>query len=477
MHSSTKHVLQFFKYEHLPVHMQEVSKPFCELACTMADKLPDNPETTVAVRKLLEAKDAAVRALICVCSLLIFCLPLSASNDLLGPEPPPIQLVSDEAQAAYEKCWPDTKDPSLLELKNRGVVFYDANVMPPAYQDWDGALQGVHSVHYNISAVQPQEPYGNANREFPWGTPAGLHGSSNFKAVRFFTLPKGRKVSLWRQRLARDTGMTYVWEFPEGTTFGEMLMLSDPSGYDHTFEVRVRTKERKGRWRINVFRPFRNASEYANAVNRMTVLDAKPGTSKRLNIQNAHNLLVFDSTATLESLPAMPELAVTTMLKRPFVSVLGSEWKEEAHAPTTDADFHIVPKGYKGAFVEVSSKSCMNCHSTTLMHARDFDADRDWYGRVRGSDNIFTFHPFDRSSISGNGTPLPVRLNPKLSSILEVSATTEPDVSPGKQEGFIVEKSDGGQLTLRRKSSYSAMPTMQYRSTPMIRGSSRSSGC
>lgn len=74
----TEHILQFFAYAHLPPHLQAVSKPFCVLAhaivlgdsvpdadkVTLATPLPRNPERTVALRKLLEAKDAAVRALV-----------------------------------------------------------------------------------------------------------------------------------------------------------------------------------------------------------------------------------------------------------------------------------------------------------------------------------------------------------------------------------------------------------------------------
>lgn len=56
------HIMQFFAYEHLPAMAQEVSKPFCELAKKIEADLPRNPERTVALRKLLEAKDAAVRA-------------------------------------------------------------------------------------------------------------------------------------------------------------------------------------------------------------------------------------------------------------------------------------------------------------------------------------------------------------------------------------------------------------------------------
>ena len=56
------HIMQFFVYAHLPAHLQAVSKPFGDLAETITDTVPRNPERTVALRKLLEAKDAAVRA-------------------------------------------------------------------------------------------------------------------------------------------------------------------------------------------------------------------------------------------------------------------------------------------------------------------------------------------------------------------------------------------------------------------------------
>lgn len=57
-------MLQFFTYEHLPAHLQAVSKPFCELAGHIVGTLPRNPERTVALRKLLESKDCAVRAVL-----------------------------------------------------------------------------------------------------------------------------------------------------------------------------------------------------------------------------------------------------------------------------------------------------------------------------------------------------------------------------------------------------------------------------
>lgn len=55
-------MLQFFVYEHLPPHLQEVSKPFGELANKIATTYPANPERTAGLRKLLEAKDCIVRS-------------------------------------------------------------------------------------------------------------------------------------------------------------------------------------------------------------------------------------------------------------------------------------------------------------------------------------------------------------------------------------------------------------------------------
>ena len=55
-------ILQFFAYEHLPEGLQSVSMQFAHMAQRIVDTLPRNPERTVALRKLLEAKDAAVRA-------------------------------------------------------------------------------------------------------------------------------------------------------------------------------------------------------------------------------------------------------------------------------------------------------------------------------------------------------------------------------------------------------------------------------
>lgn len=60
-HDKPEHISQFFSYQHLPAHLQDVSKWFVELHDRVLT-LPRSAERTVALRKLLEAKDAAERA-------------------------------------------------------------------------------------------------------------------------------------------------------------------------------------------------------------------------------------------------------------------------------------------------------------------------------------------------------------------------------------------------------------------------------
>jgi len=61
-HPSTTHLLRYFEYSHLPERLQGFSAPFAELAHEVVDHLPDGPELTAGLRKLLEAKDCIVRA-------------------------------------------------------------------------------------------------------------------------------------------------------------------------------------------------------------------------------------------------------------------------------------------------------------------------------------------------------------------------------------------------------------------------------
>ena len=55
-------LLACFRFNHLQPALQLYSVPFFNLAYWIVANIPGGPERTVALRKLLEAKDAAVRA-------------------------------------------------------------------------------------------------------------------------------------------------------------------------------------------------------------------------------------------------------------------------------------------------------------------------------------------------------------------------------------------------------------------------------
>jgi hypothetical protein len=61
-HDAEEPMLKAFAYEHLPDHLKLVSAPFATLAYLVVDRLERMPERSVCLRKLLEAKDCAVRA-------------------------------------------------------------------------------------------------------------------------------------------------------------------------------------------------------------------------------------------------------------------------------------------------------------------------------------------------------------------------------------------------------------------------------
>lgn len=61
LHPATEAILRYFEYEHLPPHLQDVSRLCAKLAYEMVDK-GTGPELTIGLRKLLEAKDCFVRA-------------------------------------------------------------------------------------------------------------------------------------------------------------------------------------------------------------------------------------------------------------------------------------------------------------------------------------------------------------------------------------------------------------------------------
>ena len=57
-------ILRYFECDHLPAHLITISRPIRDLAFNLDENLPDGPEKSAGLRKLLEAKDCFVRSLV-----------------------------------------------------------------------------------------------------------------------------------------------------------------------------------------------------------------------------------------------------------------------------------------------------------------------------------------------------------------------------------------------------------------------------
>ena len=308
------------------------------------------------------------------------------------------KLLSQERHDVLASHIPDSKDLVLNKIrKDPNLLIYTSKEIPEAYQDWTGGLPGIHSPSYNISAAKPQEKFGNPNVEFPWGHPAGteLVPNDSMSSFKFILLPKGESIKVYRKLLDGDRRSSYLWEFPKGSIVGEVLQIYYKDTH-YTFEIRLRKKEDVN-WKISVYRPFSNLKEFSQYC-KSNGVDLYYRDER---ISQSHQIFKGDVVTT--SLEKIPDSLVRKALKETFVNVLGQEWHGDAHAATTNADFHIVPKNYQAATIALTSNSCVRCHESVLKHASDFDFRRDWYGRVRGSDGIFSFHPFDPSCISYSG--------------------------------------------------------------------------
>ncbi len=351
----------------------------------------------------------------------------------------PARLVSQQQEDHLRSSLPKVDDPAVQRmLDDPTLILYTDREMPRAYQFWSGDLQGVHLASYNISAGDG-EPFGNGNREFPWGAPAGTHRTKNVSSFRFLWLPRdedGKPLPVvWhRKRLPGDSSTGYAWLFPVGTVVGEVLLMRGPDDIRCTFEMRTRTRESDS-WGVDVFRPFPRAVDLAERIKQLrpnwqeneslvalcrhleepvefdthTLSDRQPGRR------------TFSQSAGIDNLPELTDnqLVSELLTKTVFRSALGGHWKmdasgNKAFAPTTTAAFHIVPANYDAGFVEVDRQSCMRCHETVNQSVDRFDSLREWYGRIRGSDGIFSFHPFSLDSLSDNGFGRSIQMRKEL---------------------------------------------------------------
>lgn len=360
-----------------------------------------------------------------VAAMLLLCvLPLAAQ----------VQLMPAAKLQEFRATLPQIKDAAWHARIHdpRNLVYTDAE-MPRAYQK-SGSF---HSPAYNISA-DPTDNWrahgagGNANVDFPWKNPGGTdYVAGTIRTVKSLLLPidrDGKQLPIaWYQGregtspFSEDVGV-YRWIYPVGTMFSEIIQ-TNVSGRWLVFEIRVRIRAAK-HWDVEVFRPFPACEdlakrlEEADAVHFASVIASlrKPEPLTEVNMTDPNNPRPgFVGKAGVAWMPVLAPQTVTELLTTtPFEVATGAKWKTgtngvTCYAPTTDAPGQIVPVRYAGTVVGTDTESCAKCHDGVLKHARHFNMERGWYGMIRGSDQIFSFHPIEPSAISYNGADHPVR--------------------------------------------------------------------
>lgn len=322
-------------------------------------------------------------------------------------------LVTPEKHKLYSLFWPKSDQEWLDDLKN-DVIYYTELELPQVYQVWDQGrnLSGVRSINTSDK---------NANQEFPWRDAMGLQESSNYKVIRLARFPS--PVLWWKQATPKGNFDSFKWEYPPGTVFGEILLVTDLTGKDHTFEMRVREKRDDGTWEVDAFRPFptEDSLKEALAMKGLSYPELQGGLQtidSRGQPTNHRRGFGFLASAQVVNVPTMDAELVTKLLDESvFTSAHSKAWRKSqisCFAPTTSDNYNIVPKNYLAAFVRVDSKSCMQCHQDAGQFVpagpEPVNQQTEARWRLRGNDGIFSFHIFDANGLRQGE----LRLNPKL---------------------------------------------------------------
>jgi len=344
-----------------------------------------------------------------------------------------IKLMSQEEDFYYRNKLPRCTDFFANSLAGDSrLIWYTSKEMPCTYQLNNVGHSGgteFHLCNHNISGdpIESQRPHGkggNGNIEFPWLT-GGTDNCPNVNSVKFLLLPEGKSIQMFRPAFPENRGVPplkgYGWTYPVGTIVGELLLMKAPNGEEHAFELRLRIKDNAG-WDVDIFRPYPTVIDLVNKIKELrphwqsdqrlaaAIYQIEQSVPKETRLADNHpDHVAFDVTAGVDELPELPESLVYELMDTPFYSAKNKTWKgANCFAPTTRSQWSIVPARYDGTFLGTDRQSCNKCHENTFDHVTKFDYKRGWYGFVRGSDKIFSFHPIDPDCIRFDASLGPV---------------------------------------------------------------------
>jgi hypothetical protein len=324
-----------------------------------------------------------------------------------------VPLMAAQRLAELKTVLPKVADPEVARaFTDRHTIWYDEESMPMAYQDNVPPIVGVRTPD---SLMAPAEFFEGGRFRFPFGHTGGTHRTTRTHTAKFLVLPRSGDryvpVVWWRD----DVG--YHWVFPKGTLIGEVLLLDAPNGEPFVYEIRTRRRDADG-WQVDALRPFPTAGHLASALEKLNPKWADPTYLKKVLAYlrdpktirpNSLNdqFGAFQSTAGVDLLPPLDEGTVRQLLRTTtFRSAQGESWKRdgklECYAPTSDQFFSVVPANYDGGMIAVDEVSCQRCHKDTGRAIGEFLPDQILYGTVWGSDQTFSWHPFDPESVRAN---------------------------------------------------------------------------
>lgn len=358
-------------------------------------------------------------------------VPLDADRPVDIMPPPRLGMIAPRM--------PHVADPWLKGiLESADTMWYDKLSIIPGYQDSFGDnVQlpiGMRPNSIDRQMIDLAVPGGHAQLfvedglfHFPFGRGIGGAARTDNFVVDFWHVPRDAGALLpvvWWQRDPNTYTHRVEWMFPAGTVLGEVLFQID-DGTWYPFEIRVRVRE-VDRWRVDVYRPFPRGEDLAAALD--AAAEANPawrtadvaalaahardsGTLQAASLGATHFAAAFPRLQGAEDvLPPLADPAIlqALLMEVPFRSVKGIPWKQSGslttHAATTDASFHIVPRGYDGGFLEVSDEACRSCHQDAGRPFKDYYDNVLAYGELWGEDESFTWHPFDADNfVDANG--------------------------------------------------------------------------
>lgn len=342
------------------------------------------------------------------------------------------QLLPAADLQRYKAALPQVAYKALEEIfQSPDTMWWDKETMIPSYQDsvGDGSYTpiGARANSQGRAVIVPEGKRlfseDGETWSFPFSHTAGTDRATNLFVVNFMWLPSenGALLPIVYETVDNNSALgglglhQWTWMYPRGAVLGEVLYLVDGTGALYAAEIRTRKRYLDG-WATNAFRPFPTARSLAAAIK-----DARADWMTRPNLAAFIAHLEDDSTLTTASLtsPAwndlvtfqgfidpLPALGDEALVKElltntPFISAYGEPWKTDgartAFAPSTTERFGFVPDHYEAGLLEVRESTCTQCHVDAGRAIDDFEPAAILYGDVWGSDQIFSFHPWDQS--------------------------------------------------------------------------------